>query len=241
MSTVVYQWRECASNVVIKTTIHRSDFPTLAVCGCRIVTDTKCVPDVVAPAPRCPYGTHEVATKENVCSCAPHKPLAPGSMGSLIFVIDDTGSMASVIKGVKDQINAIISANKLFRNYVMATFGDPYVKNVIKSVNASEIRIFLDKVVASGGGDCPEYAMSGIRDAVDVADSDSVLFLFTDASAKDASDQSIVANQLVAKRVRFITVASGNLCSTPGDEYKFLANKTEGQVANLAATLTTNV
>uniref|UniRef100_A0A1I8JEG0 VWFA domain-containing protein n=1 Tax=Macrostomum lignano TaxID=282301 RepID=A0A1I8JEG0_9PLAT len=153
-------------------------------------------------------------------------------LGSLIFVIDITGSMGSVINSVKSNIRRILSANTRFSNYVVATFGDPYVRRVIKTRSITAVRNFLKRLSARGGGDCPEYAMSGALDAAKSADSNSVMLLFTDASAKDKRRVGQVSSLAKRKRIRVFTVESGNMCGK-APEFKQLARKSFGEVSRL--------
>uniref|UniRef100_A0A1I8F2K1 VWFA domain-containing protein n=1 Tax=Macrostomum lignano TaxID=282301 RepID=A0A1I8F2K1_9PLAT len=149
--------------------------------------------------------------------------------------------MGRVITAVRNHIQSIIRANKRFNNYVIATYGDPYRRNVLKTRNAHQALAFLRRVRPHGGGDCPEMALQGVRDAAAAADRNSVLFLFTDASAKDAHLQSSVASLLSSKNIRFFTVASGNLCGRPGNVYKSLATRTRGRFSKLGNAYTKSV
>uniref|UniRef100_A0A1I8J6D2 VWFA domain-containing protein n=1 Tax=Macrostomum lignano TaxID=282301 RepID=A0A1I8J6D2_9PLAT len=178
----------------------------------------------------CPSGSRLSVTSRRTCRCA---PISPGrKLGSLIFVIDITGSMGSVINSVKSNIRRILSANTRFSNYVVATFGDPYVRRVIKTRSITAVRNFLKRLSARGGGDCPEYAMSGALDAAKSADSNSVMLLFTDASAKDKRRVGQVSSLAKRKRIRVFTVESGNMCGK-APEFKQLARKSFGEVSRL--------
>jgi hypothetical protein len=44
----------------------------------------------------------------------------------------------------------------------------------------------IEGLKATGGGDCPELAMKGILNALELVDEGSALFVFTDAAAKDS-------------------------------------------------------
>uniref|UniRef100_A0A1I8JDN1 VWFA domain-containing protein n=1 Tax=Macrostomum lignano TaxID=282301 RepID=A0A1I8JDN1_9PLAT len=140
--------------------------------------------------------------------------------------------MGSVINSVKSNIRRILSANTRFSNYVVATFGDPYVRRVIKTRSITAVRNFLKRLSARGGGDCPEYAMSGALDAAKSADSNSVMLLFTDASAKDKRRVGQVSSLAKRKRIRVFTVESGNMCGK-APEFKQLARKSFGEVSRL--------
>jgi von Willebrand factor A domain-containing protein 7 len=55
---------------------------------------------------------------------------------------------------------------------------------------------------AAGGGDCPELAIRGMLNAVDASDEGGDVFLFTDASAKDASLMGSVRSLATSKKVK---------------------------------------
>jgi hypothetical protein len=141
--------------------------------------------------------------------------------------------MGSVISSVRSHITQIMNSNRRFRNYVIATYGDPYRRNVRKTTSKASVSSFIRGLRAYGGGDCPEFALSGVRDAAASADSNSILFLFTDASAKDASLRNSVASQLKSKNIRFYAIVSGNLCRRSGSEYYAIASATGGKVAKM--------
>ncbi|PAA70473.1 hypothetical protein BOX15_Mlig000253g1 [Macrostomum lignano] len=178
----------------------------------------------------CPSGSKAKTVKRLVCGCAP----ASGSqrLGSLVIVVDTTGSMSSVYKSVRRSISRILSANRRFQNFVVSSYGDPYKRHVIRTKSISRVQRFLNGLKIRGGGDCPEYSMSAVIDAAKLADKDSVLLLFTDASAKDRSLTSSAAKLLKSKRIRFIAIGSGRLCGR-GAEYDVLAKNTGGLVAKL--------
>uniref|UniRef100_A0A1I8JDU5 WSC domain-containing protein n=2 Tax=Macrostomum lignano TaxID=282301 RepID=A0A1I8JDU5_9PLAT len=178
----------------------------------------------------CPSGSKATTVKRLVCGCAP----ASGSqrLGSLVIVVDTTGSMSSVYKSVRRSISRILSSNRRFQNFVVSSYGDPYKRHVIRTKSISRVQRFLNGLKIRGGGDCPEYSMSAVIDAAKLADKDSVLLLFTDASAKDRSLTSSAAKLLKSKRIRFIAIGSGRLCGR-GAEYDVLAKNTGGLVAKL--------
>ena len=78
----------------------------------------------------------------------------------------------------------------------------------------------LNQIVASGGSDCPEYAVTGIREAIAQSldpDATSELFLFTDAGVKDANipanNLGMLEAELVAKNVRVHSVVAVSGCN----------------------------
>src|SRR5207244_2583226 len=59
----------------------------------------------------------------------------------------------------------------------------------------------VDAIAAAGGGDCPELAMRAVGRAIGASRSDGLVYLITDASAKDAKEVNSVVTQARAKRV----------------------------------------
>lgn len=57
----------------------------------------------------------------------------------------------------------------------------------------------LEGLRARGGGDCPELAMQGILNALELVDQFSAIFVFTDASAKDSYRKSEVIDKAMSK------------------------------------------
>lgn len=147
--------------------------------------------------------------------------------------IDDTGSMGPVIGSVNVAVSTIVSSLKGTPDepdkYLFERFGDPSVGPGIVFTDATSFLAAIAAISPSGGGDCPELSMSGAYNAVAAADNDSRLFIFTDASSKDAGQMSAVANLAVQKRITVTTALSGS-CSPYDPTYFELARRTGGQV-----------
>ena len=64
----------------------------------------------------------------------------------------------------------------------------------------------IDSLTASGGGDCQEMAFAGMMNAFDESPKyDSSMFVFTDASAKDADPLNKMALKSMA-RIEYVTI-----------------------------------
>ncbi|XP_077186956.1 von Willebrand factor A domain-containing protein 7-like [Paroedura picta] len=110
---------------------------------------------------------------------------------SLTFAIDTTGSMSNDINQVKDV------SLKLLRkysgspdapyNFILVPFNDPDVGPVRITHNVNTFESFISSLRASGGGDCPEMSLTGLKLALQESKPRSKIFIFTDAGAKDAS------------------------------------------------------
>ncbi|XP_031568697.1 uncharacterized protein LOC116303312 [Actinia tenebrosa] len=161
---------------------------------------------------------------------------------TLMFAIDTTGSMSDEIETAKRM--AIDVVNYLRENpvnYILAPFSDPETGAVVfeENTNAAGFVKAISNLRASGGGDCPELTMTGILNAIyEGPDPGSPLYVFTDASAKDATDKNIRDVITMAKyediTINFYT--TGSLCGKSIVDNPFLkiAEATSGQVLRLS-------
>lgn len=94
----------------------------------------------------------------------------------------------------------------------------------------------LNKIKVDGGGDCPELAMLGLRGALEVAAPNSIVFLFSDASAKDHELYDEVVQIVLKKQIRVYFLLTGD-CGSPNDPeflvYGRVASASDGQVFNM--------
>lgn len=154
------------------------------------------------------------------------------------FIIDSTGSMSSIITGVKNQIQSLINrvmsdstkddSSVQERQFLMVSFNDPDVGEV-NIGNAEVIKNAVGSLSADGGGDCPEKANTGILKAVKAAPSKSRLFVFTDASSNDGELAGQIASIAKEKEITINYAVSGS-CSPIDPSYYAVANATGGQV-----------
>lgn len=159
--------------------------------------------------------------------------------GAVGFVVDDTGSMGGVIAGVKSSIARIVETVRTSPNqpdrYLLVNFGDPEVGPAFVTADAAALLARANALSAAGGGDCPELSMAGTLRAVNAAPNGSQLYVFTDASAKDAALSGNVVTQANAKdiTVTFFTFGS---CSPIDPAYYTIAAETGGQLYALQRT-----
>ena len=73
-------------------------------------------------------------------------------------------------------------------------------KTVIDAVN---------KLKATGGGDCPELAMTGLYKALLRSLPESTIYLFTDADAKDEQQRKEVMSLALENKIKITTILSG--------------------------------
>ncbi|XP_034836584.1 hemicentin-2-like [Maniola hyperantus] len=160
---------------------------------------------------------------------------------SLVFVIDDTGSMAEEIDGVKQRtyevFDAVLSSNgSAIDDFVLVTFNDPGTQLRMVTRDKYAYKREVQNIQIHGGGDCPELAMSGIELALENSKPNSLLYVFTDASAKDYNKFERVKS-LSQKKSTQVTFLLTGLCgdTTTPDYLVFekLSEATSGQVFNI--------
>ena len=157
-----------------------------------------------------------------------------GASGTLGFVIDDTGSMAPEIAGVKIVVEGIVSIANLFpftmpTNYLLEQFGDPFVGTPFVTDDPAQLLAAVNGISVGGGGDCPELSQTGLLRAVDAAFPNSRLMLFTDASSKDAALANSVISRAQKKQIRLNYLLTGT-CSPVDPAYERGAAETGGQL-----------
>ncbi|XP_070593768.1 von Willebrand factor A domain-containing protein 7-like isoform X3 [Erythrolamprus reginae] len=110
---------------------------------------------------------------------------------SLTFVVDTTGSMSDDIKQVKAKCIELLrkysGSPDAPYNYILVPFNDPDVGPITKTRSVDELESAISRLTATGGGDCPEMSMSGLKLALQQSMARSKIFVFTDAGAKDKS------------------------------------------------------
>ncbi|RFP25999.1 hypothetical protein D0T25_02105 [Duganella sp. BJB488] len=156
-----------------------------------------------------------------------------GAGPTLAFAIDTTGSMGGIIAGVRDSATSIVDArlgtDEEPLQYVLAPFNDPFTGPTIATNDAGLFKGAIGGLGASGGGDCPELAMTGMYNGLSLADPGGDLFMYTDASAKDAGLAGAVISLAKSKDIKIYPILFGS-CSplTPG--FLQAAAETGGQV-----------
>ncbi|MBE8988348.1 hypothetical protein [Nostoc sp. LEGE 12450] len=153
--------------------------------------------------------------------------------GTLGVIIDDTGSMGGIINQVKTQVaqitNTVRGTDNEPSQYLLVRFGDPDVGNAFVTGDADAFVGAVNALSAGGGGDCPELSMTGLLRAVAASQSDSNLYLFTDASSKDASVVGNVIAIAKAKQIKINPLLFGS-CSPIDPAYVKVAEETGGQL-----------
>lgn len=154
--------------------------------------------------------------------------------GTIGFVIDDTGSMGEEIGGVKLVVAAIVRALNALPslrpdNWLLERFNDPDFVPPFVTDSADALLTAVNALRAHLGGDCPELSQSALLEAIAQAFPNGRLYVFTDASAKDASLANAVISQAQAKGIRINYLLTGT-CSPVDDAYIRGAMETGGQL-----------
>ncbi|UJR18205.1 hypothetical protein I4U23_005106 [Adineta vaga] len=127
------------------------------------------------------------------------------SSNSLIIVMDTTGSMGAYIAMAKQIAIGIVDIYQTLEykpvNYILSPFNDPHWGPLTISLSPQEFRDEISKLSADGGDDIPELYYHGILEALRACESDSSLYAFTDAPAKDAYLKSEAIQLAKEKRV----------------------------------------
>eukprot|EP00079_Xenopus_tropicalis_P029372 XP_012824701.1 PREDICTED: von Willebrand factor A domain-containing protein 7 isoform X2 [Xenopus tropicalis] len=125
---------------------------------------------------------------------------------ALSFVMDTTGSMGEEITTARLQSRHIIQHQRqtlLYPDfYILVPFNDPDYGPVYKTSDPDEFLHYLDNLQALGGGDEPEMCLSALQLALIHTPPNSEIFVFTDASSKDAHLRSSVEALIQERKIK---------------------------------------
>ncbi|XP_037835113.1 von Willebrand factor A domain-containing protein 7-like [Kryptolebias marmoratus] len=109
---------------------------------------------------------------------------------ALCFAIDTTGSMSDDIEAVKTVTSSIIDRKVGTQDepsvYILVPFNDPGFGPLMKTTDPDVFKTYINSLTAIGGGDFEELSLSGLQLALTGSPPNSEIFVFTDATAKDA-------------------------------------------------------
>ncbi|XP_063348924.1 von Willebrand factor A domain-containing protein 7 [Pelmatolapia mariae] len=109
---------------------------------------------------------------------------------ALVFVMDTTGSMFEEIHAARLRAQSIIQSRAnspgQLGTFVLVPFHDPGVGPVYETDDPGQFMQHMEDLMALGGGDEPEMCLSAIQLALTHSPPLSEIFVFTDASPKDA-------------------------------------------------------
>lgn len=158
--------------------------------------------------------------------------------GKLVFVIDVSSSMTDEIDQIKAEVREKVEdvvANELPpEDYVLVTFSDPQsAGSILMTANPQTFLEAIDALTVNGGGDCPEYAMTAVSDAIYAGGRNADIFVFTDASAKDSALQHNIDRELQDQDATISYLLTGS-CSPIDPAYIKTAAASGGQLYNLS-------
>ncbi len=151
---------------------------------------------------------------------------------SIVFVIDDTGSMSEEITAVRNALQAFITAVKARLKpgekapvIQLVTFKDN-VSTRITSNDLAAVSAAVGALSAGGGDDCPEASAQALKVAVDNIAAGGTILLATDASSQPGVDLGALIARARANGVTVNTILSGD-CD--GITSRFLLAATDGE------------
>lgn len=160
---------------------------------------------------------------------------------SLAFVFDRTGSMyddlVQVRAGAARILNTTIAnGENAVQDYILVPFRDPDVGPAFKTNDSSRFLKALNEIYVRGGKDCPEMSVTAIKQALELSLHGSVVYVFTDAEAKDYRVLPDVIKLIKEKGIRVNFVLTGNCGLEPHQKhntYATIATVSSGQIVNL--------
>jgi hypothetical protein len=157
-----------------------------------------------------------------------------GKSRTLGFVIDTTNSMGPEIASVQNRALQLLDARLGTPNepsrYVLGQILDPETPAPFVTTDPDEFKAALAALTPRPHAvDCPELAMAGTLSALGAMEDGGELFVWTDASAKDAALAGAVSAIAVSKHIDVDFMLSGS-CSPIDPAYVRVANETGGRV-----------
>ncbi|XP_044129854.1 uromodulin-like, partial [Bufo gargarizans] len=160
---------------------------------------------------------------------------------SFTLVMDTTASMEYFLYNFNDVARNLVSrlnatSVNVTRQYTLMEFNDPSVGPLRVTCSPTEFLNAIYNLHAYDGGDCSEYAMTGLLKALEVSPLGSLVVLVTDASAKDSGHTDTV-NQIFSLlrslQVKVFIIGShpcGSMSSYDFQIYKDIAAFSYGHV-----------
>ncbi|XP_034459215.1 von Willebrand factor A domain-containing protein 7 isoform X2 [Hippoglossus hippoglossus] len=139
---------------------------------------------------------------------------------ALVFVIDTTGSMFEEITAARLRAHSIIQSRARSPaqtgTFLLVPFHDPAVGPVYETDDPNQFMQHMENLMALGGGDEPEMCLSAIQLALTHSPPLSEIFVFTDASPKDAHLFDAVKALALEKQSKVTFLLTEDPNHTPG-------------------------
>ncbi|XP_054454261.1 von Willebrand factor A domain-containing protein 7 [Anoplopoma fimbria] len=140
-------------------------------------------------------------------------------VSALVFVMDTTGSMFEEITAARYRAHSIIEGRASSPGqpgtFILVPFHDPKFGPVYETDDPNQFMQQMENLMALGGGDEPEMCLSAIQLALTHSPPLSEIFVFTDASPKDAHLIDVVKALALEKqsKVTFLLTEDPNYTS----------------------------
>ncbi|CAO1385749.1 unnamed protein product [Diamesa serratosioi] len=162
---------------------------------------------------------------------------------SLLIIFDGTSSMGADLVQLRSAAAQIINEfsqrhdNPIF-NYILVVFRDPEIEPALVTTIPQQVIDKLNSIVLGGprNTDCPEMAISGLKEGIKHALHDSIAFLITDAGAKDYYEYRSASKILQEKKISVSVLSTGNCEKPTSEEFKVygkLSRQTNSQLFDM--------
>jgi len=162
--------------------------------------------------------------------------------GSLGLVVDVSQSMEDVLPILIDQARTGIVERSRSQGYanklVLIGFADPDLNPKYAGMNLDWFNKTLNELTIRPGGDCPEVSLEATLDALWSSEPGGIIFLITDADAKNKELAARVNEVARQRRVKIhpllLAPSKGNCEEYSADVYHEIASGTGGSVHRLS-------
>lgn len=122
-------------------------------------------------------------------------------------------------------------------NFVYLSFPFTDVGPAFQTKDPEKFLKFLNDITVHGGHDCPEMSVTAIKKALELSLPGSVIYVFTDAEAKDHQMLGEVVQLITRKKIRVNFILTGN-CGLEKNfkrrnTYERIAILSSGQIVNI--------
>ncbi|XP_070504621.1 hemicentin-2-like [Chironomus tepperi] len=146
---------------------------------------------------------------------------------SLVMAFDTTGSMGSELEQVKSSAQEIVQemaakAESPIYNYILVAFNNPNVDEAVITRNKDDALNNIKQIGIQSkyGHGCAEMAMLGLKKGLTAALPNSIVYVFTDASAADLHLLSEVEDLIRKKQITVNFLLTGDCGEKHTEKYQ---------------------